>query len=142
MIDRRVAVLLVIDGLLLAAIGASSLGDDAPAPIPFGLPALTAVEGMSLARTGQPPVELRRLDGRWTVAGEPIDPHALDALQTAFARPIGADLALDVEGAALDDYGLGEHALTVRFTGDGPDGPLRVGRVVDGRRCSGATVAW
>ncbi len=138
MIDRRIAVLLVVDAVLLAAIGLSSLRETTPAPIPFRLPALAEIEGMTLTRTGQPAVALRRANGEWTADGAPIDPYAHEALRDVFAGSVGADLAVDVAGADLDDYGLGEHALTVRFTGAGPAEPLRIGRVVDGRR----TFVW
>lgn len=139
MMPRRVAVMLVVDLLLLAAIGLSQLGDRAPASIEFRLPALGALDGLTIERTGQPTVELRRQDDRWTVADGPIDPYALEALSEAFATPLGADLALAVEGARLDDYGLGEHAITLRLRGDGaPSDPVRIGRVVDGRR----TFVW
>lgn len=135
MIDRRVRTLLIVDAVLALALLATGLGGDGREAIDFELPGLATLDGMRITRTGQPPVELQKRDGRWTVDGDPLDPYALDALTAAMAAPVGADLAVEAEGAALDDYGLGEHAATVTF-GDGP--PVRIGRVVDGRR----TFAW
>lgn len=135
MIDRRVRALLLIDGLLALALIASSLGGEGRSTIDFRLPPLAQIEGLRITRTGQPPVTLRRAGGRWSVQGDPIDPYALDALTEAMGDPVGADLAVPAEGAELDDYGLGEHAVTVAVDG-GPT--LRIGRVVDGRR----TFVW
>lgn len=138
MIDRRVLVLLVLDGALLAAIGLSSLRPSGPRPIAFRLPALDAAAALRITRTGQPPVELRRVDGAWTAGGDPIDPQGFEALRRALGAPVPADLALGAAGEALEDYGLGEHAITVSFEGAAPEGPVRIGRVVDGRR----TFVW
>jgi len=139
MIDRRVAVLLVVDVVLLAAIGLTRPGGSAPEPIPFRLPALTELTGLEIARTGQPKVALKRGADGWTAAGDPMDPTALQALTESLEQPLGADLAINIVGAELDDYGLGEQAITVRFSGPGaPSAPVRIGRVVDGRR----TFVW
>lgn len=136
MMNRRILLLLAFDGLLLGAIGLSALGEDPRVEIRFRLPALAELGAIGITRTGQPAVELRRAGERWVVgeAGDPMDPYALEALTEAMSAPLGADLAVPAAGAALDDYGLGPHAVTARL-GEG-DGALtvRIGRVVDGRR--------
>lgn len=135
---RRLLALLILDGALALAVLLSAVADRAPRAPDFRLPALGAVDALDLTRTGQPPVRLIRGPDGWAVGPEraPIDPYALDALRAALAEPVGSDQVVAVDGAALDDYGLGEHAPTVRLEPQGLT--LRIGRAVEGRR----TFVW
>ncbi|MCA9539453.1 MAG: DUF4340 domain-containing protein, partial [Myxococcales bacterium] len=136
--NRRVQVLGALAlALAIAAWWGRPQPVDRRAELDWGLPALAEVTDITLTRTGQPEVRLVHGEAGWQVmpAGAPADEYAVADLQAALATPVGVDQAQPRATAALDDFGLGEHALHVRL-GRRVDKPLafRVGKLVDGRR--------